>query len=119
MTTKWNVQLGDVRMAVSKDLLLLLGFESPYSNDETLTARDTQYYMAATRGMAEAVATGLEGDTAAMRAIQLKQERSAAQSLETARQKVAELEAKAAADHRAAEGMALARQRRASEEVSE
>lgn len=105
---KWNVQLGDIRVAISSDLLVMLGFSSPYSNDETHTARDEGYYTPSIRAITEAYASGLEGDAAAIRAIQLRAERSAAQSLETARQKIAELEAKAAADHRAAEGMALA-----------
>jgi hypothetical protein len=112
MTKKWNVNIGQRREEISSDLLLMLGFLPPYADDETNTARDNESPWLTCRTsvkIAEAVAAGFSGDEAALYAIRMERERVAAQSLETARQKVAELEARAAADHRAAEVTALAR----------
>jgi hypothetical protein len=108
MTTKWNVQIGSIREEISADLLGLLGFECPYSDDETNTARSpfTRY---SDRLLTEAYAIGLRGDEAALEAIRLMESRRAAQAIETARQKVAEIELRAASERRAAEGIAFAR----------
>jgi hypothetical protein len=116
-TQKWNVTIGELTESISADLLKILGYSAPYSNDETNTARYDNPFVRGSiaPALVEALATGLHGDAAAMHAIALQQQRRAQQDLETARQKVAELEAKAAEDHRAAEGMALARQKRTQE----
>jgi hypothetical protein len=113
--TKWNVTIGEQTEAYSADLLKMLGFDGPYKNDETNMARDEdgrgyEGNVGRTR-LAEAIACGTRGDRAALLAIRMMRERSASQSLETARQKVAELEAEAAADNRAAAGMSLALER--------
>jgi len=113
MTTKWNVTIGNLQETISSDLLLQLGFQPPYLNDESLQARDDSYRFASVATIIEAVAHGLHGDEAATFAIRLMIERRNAQSLETARQKVAELALAAAKEQRAAETMALARQREA------
>ena len=107
--TKWNVQIGSIREEISADLLGLLGFDCPYSNDETNTARSGSFARYGDRLLSEAYAAGLRGDDAALEAIQLMESRRAAQAIETARQKVAEIELKAATERRAAEGIAFAR----------
>jgi len=114
--TKWFVEVGDRREEISADLLEMLGFERPviYVGDKgeelTRAARSQKPTFGGptpAQKLAEAYATGLSGDEAALYAIRIQAERRAAQDLETARQKVAEIEARAAADRRAAEAIAL------------
>jgi hypothetical protein len=115
MTMKWNVQIGPIREEISADLLRSLGYSAPYNNDETNTARYDNTFTRSTFPalLAAAFATGLHGDAAALEAIRITDERRAAQDLETARQKVAEVELKAAQERRAAEEIALTREREA------
>lgn len=111
-TTKWTVAIGQIRDEISSDLLQALGYEAPYSNDLTCTARWTQYTVARfSVCLANAYAQGLRGDEAALYALTIQDGRRAAQALETARQKVAEIAAGAAADQRAAAGIGLAGER--------
>lgn len=110
---RWNVQVGEIREEMSADLLLALGYQGPYGNDETNTARYDNVW---TRNpfppvLAEAFTRGLRGDEAGMLAVALMEERRSAQSLETARQKVAETELKAAEERSKAEAIALRRDR--------
>jgi hypothetical protein len=106
--TKWNVVIGERTESASGDLLSMIGFSQPYSNDAENKARDDSYNGYAFRLFAEAVACGHAGDQAAMYAIRTMQERTAAQSLETARQKVAELSRAEAADRAKAAGIEYA-----------
>jgi hypothetical protein len=115
MTKRWNVNVGEIRDEISGDLLVALGYEGPYSNDETNTARYNNNFSrsAFPHTLASAYAKGLRGDAAALEAIRVMEDNRAANALETARQKVAELEVKAAENRRSAEGIALAREREA------
>jgi hypothetical protein len=113
MTTRWNVQIGEIREEISGDLLKALGYREPYSNDETHTARYDNYFtgLSFPVPLASAFASGLHGDDAALQAIRMMDERRAANEIETSRQKVAEINLQAAQERRAAEGIALARER--------
>ncbi len=112
MTTTWNVSIGQKTEAISKDLLLLLNFSPPYRNDPNNMANLDQHTSRAPLALlAEAYSHGLSEDAAALYAIRLRNERQAAQSEQTARQKVAQIELQAAEEHRTAEGIALARAR--------
>lgn len=116
MTTKWAVRIGDRLERISSDLLSALGYGAPYVGEDIARFDLHSTGMSFCPALAEALASGLCGDAAAMAAISLHEQRRAAQSIETARQKVAEIEAKAAADRLAAEALALTREREAREQ---
>lgn len=90
---KWTVVNGDIRDEISADLLSLLGFSQPYSNDESNTCRwDKPWGDDPGHLMAEAYSAGLRGDEAARYAIALRNKRREGQLLQTSRQKAAEVE---------------------------
>jgi hypothetical protein len=110
MTMTKTLHMNTVSITADERLWRLLGF-SVYTNSES--PQDTSFEKRASRFLVEALGNGYESEAAVIRAVALLSERREAQSLETARQKVAELEAKAAESNRAAAGIqfALARQR--------
>lgn len=107
MTTKWNVTVGDTTEEISSDLCIQLGLSAPYSNDPAMQARDERHDKPSFRMIAEQQAAGYHEDRAARFAIRLMVERKTAQTLETARQKVAELELAAAKERKAAATLEL------------
>jgi hypothetical protein len=110
MTMTKTLHMNTVSITADERLWKLLGFDV-YTNSES--PQDTSFEKRASRFLVEALGNGYESEAAVIRAVALLSERREAQSLETARQKVAELEAKAAEGNRAAAGIqfALARQR--------
>ena len=111
MMKTWNIEIGNKREAISGDLLAALGYSAPAGNDETNTAKfDIPWSrFSFPLELAEAYAKGLSGNAAAIEAIRLREERRAANVQGTAQQKIAEINLKAAEEHRAAEGIAFAR----------
>lgn len=109
----WNVTIAGQLAPFDARLLALIGFVAPYINDHTNEARvESEYSQKSLATLMEAHAYGLTGDAAAMMAIRLQNERNAAQRLETARQKVAEIEAQVAADNKVAAMIASAMHKR-------
>lgn len=117
MKEKWNVELGDVVLSISPELAAQLGYAAPDRNDGTRTATYGTAWSTSRvcEVLIEAVRRGLRDDHAALEAISLQSKRRDANNLETARQKVAEIELATAKERLAAERLALTRQREALE----
>lgn len=101
--TMSTFQIGSTTIAAPNDLWSLLGV----SVNSDGTVYDGSLYREPTRLLVEALSDGLTGEAAVLRAVALASNRRAAQSLETARQKVAEAESARARDERIAAGMTL------------
>jgi len=91
---KWKVKVGSIQEEISADLLLALGYEEPYGNDKTRTARmsSSLHPHGFSLELAEAYAAGLKGDKAALEAIRIRQTRNADLRLENLRKATAEMQ---------------------------
>jgi hypothetical protein len=120
-TTKVKVTIGDFADEISVDLLRGLGYSMVTVREddgvERLEARFENYgnRQSFSAALAEAWDAGLRGDAAGLRAIAINRRSRENDLLVTGQQKVAELQAKAAADELQAKIIASAMQKRALE----
>lgn len=101
------IRAGSITVRCALTLATAAGWESPYSNDETRTARLPRNFPERLLGhLAQALCEGLRGDGAILRVLALRNEQHAAQIAQDSAKEVATIESKAA-------GMRLAAEREA------
>lgn len=103
-----TIRAGSVAVRCSAMLAKAAGWETPYSTDETRTARVPMYGSERLLGhLAQALGDGLRGDAAIMRVLALRNNERAAHEAQESAKAVATINSKAA-------GMQLAAEREAS-----